>query len=399
MVIAGSLWQIPIVKKIKQMGYKCLVVNLFENSPAFVYADYFEVVDILDKKKCLEIAKQYNIISVISEQCDIAMPIVAYIAEKLNLPSLGSKSASLYTNKYLMRNFCKKINFPYPAYSLCYNIKEAETFFNSIDKNIIIKPLDANSSRGVFKITSIKELKNNFSKSMLHTKSDKAIIVEKYIKGKEFTVDGIMINGKHTTLAISKKSHYKHNKNIANELFFSYSDDQFDYDTLRLTNDTLIETTKLADGCLTHVEYKFENGHYYLIEMAARGGGNLVSSHIVPLLSGFDNYEYLINSTLSASLSPEEIIISEQLKNRCAVLYFFNTPAKQGMVSDIQGESFLKESPNIINYKLNFEIGDKLEKAIDDAARIGFYIAYEESKEKLLALQETINETFNIIIE
>ncbi|MEA1877219.1 MAG: hypothetical protein U9N86_10170, partial [Bacteroidota bacterium] len=116
MVIAGSSWQIPIVQKIKKMGYKTLVVNLYDDSPAFKYSDYSEVVDILDTEKCLSIAHKYKIGAVLSEQTDIAMPTVAYIAEQLGLPSLGKKNAALYTDKAKMRAFCTQNNVPQPKY-------------------------------------------------------------------------------------------------------------------------------------------------------------------------------------------------------------------------------------------------------------------------------------------
>ena len=53
MVIAGSRWQIPILKKIRAMGYSSLVVNLYHDSPAFAHADFSEVANILDYDLCL----------------------------------------------------------------------------------------------------------------------------------------------------------------------------------------------------------------------------------------------------------------------------------------------------------------------------------------------------------
>ena len=86
----------------------------------------------------------------------------AYIAEQLHLPSLGSKCASLYTNKVLMRNFSKKYKLPYPEYKMCYTLNDAVRFFNSINNTITIKPLDSNSSRGVFKNDRKAELLKKF---------------------------------------------------------------------------------------------------------------------------------------------------------------------------------------------------------------------------------------------
>lgn len=395
MVIAGSNWQIPIVKKIKQMGYKSFVVNLHENSPAFKYADYYEVVDILDKDKCLNIAIKYKIDAVVSEQADIAMPTVAYIAEKLNLHSLGSKSAALYTNKALMREFSLAHNLPCPDFLKCFSKNEAENFLDKLNQPIIIKPLDSNSSRGVFRIDNKKQLDEKFEEAISFSKTEKAVLAERYIEGKEFTVDGIKSGNKHFTLAISEKKHYEHNTNIAYELFFSNYNQSYDYSILKNENDRFVELSELPDGTLTHAEYKYENGIFYLIEIGARGGGQLVSSHIVPLMSGVDNYKYLINASLGISNS--NIVIDENLKNRCAVLFFFNTPNDGGIVKDIFGLEFLEQSKNIIKYKLNFGIGDRIENAKNDATRIGYYIAFAESKEELLNIQGQIDSKFKII--
>ena len=60
MVIAGGTWQVPLIKKVKAMGYKVLNSNLYEDSPGFAFSDYTAVADVKDKEKNLEIAEKYN---------------------------------------------------------------------------------------------------------------------------------------------------------------------------------------------------------------------------------------------------------------------------------------------------------------------------------------------------
>ena len=54
MIIAGGTWQVPLVKKAKELG--CFVVNsnLYEDSPGFKYADVTAVADVRDKEKNLQ---------------------------------------------------------------------------------------------------------------------------------------------------------------------------------------------------------------------------------------------------------------------------------------------------------------------------------------------------------
>lgn len=398
LIIAGTAWQIPLIEKIREMGFLSLVINPHPESIAFKYADYWELADILHLDACLAIAKQYNVVSVVSDQCDIAVPTVAFIAEKMGFRSLKQSSAKLFTNKYCMREFCRFASIKYPSYALCRSPSDVVDFFNIAKGEIVVKPLDANSSRGVHTINLLDNIKASFEDAIAFSRCDQAVLAETYIEGPEFTVDGIVIKGKHYSLAISVKSHYDHNRNIAKELLFMHFHELYDYDELRRINDNLIEKSGLEEGTLTHSEYKYSDGEYYLIEVAARGGGNLVASHIVPFMSGFDNYGYHLRVALGIKSwsVPQNIALA---LNKYSVLHFFSLPQASGKVVGIEGESFLHQTTNIIAYKLNFKIGDTLRQACDDSSRIGFYIACANSLDELAAIQRQINKTFNIKLE
>ena len=139
------------------------------------------------------------------------------------------------------------------------------------------------------------------------------------------------------------------------------------------------------------------DGKFYLIEIGARGGGNYISSDIVPIMSGVENYEYMID-VLVEGKTKEDIRIDGALYDRCALLYFFDVPCS-GVVKEIQGLDVLAKNPNVIRYELHFKIGDTIQRANNDSARVGYYIAYAENKTTLRALMEQINETFKILVE
>lgn len=391
MVIPGASAQIPLIKSIKKLGYKVVCVNPYENSPAFEYSDYFEQFDIMDVESCIKVAKKYNVCAVLSDECDIAMPLVAAISGVLNIPSIGPDLAALYTNKRMMRDFCKEHGFPYAAYRQCKTLSEAKSFFKSLNiKKMIIKPLDSNSSRGVYTVKNEEQLDECFEKSLSFSHSMKVVLCEEYIEGTEFTIDGIVVNGRHHSLAISKKRHYPHHPNIACELYFSNYDPEFDYDKLRRLNDAYVNETKLPFG-FTHAEYKFNGEEYVLIEIGARGGGNFISSHIVPAMTGIDNYSYLVNETLGIQ-SDNLLAIDASLNKRCSVLKFFDINKEDNgkKVSNVIGKDFLKNNPKVLLYNFNFEIGDRLFTANDDSKRVGFYIAYGDTREELDELMNNI---------
>ena len=397
MVIAGGTWQVPLIKKVKAMGYKVLNSNLYEDSPGFAFSDYTAVADVKDKEKNLEIAEKYKVNAVLTDQSDIAVPTVAYVAEKLGCYTFGEEMAALFTNKFKMRKFCQEKGFPIPEYRLCYTIEDAKEFLRELKKTIVIKPLDSQSSRGVFTIHTEEELEQYFSISESYSNQGKGVLAERYIVGTEFTIDGIMNQGVHHSLAISQKSHFAYNPNIASKLFFSYDNENFDYDQLRRQNNELVERTGLKFG-LTHGEYKYENGKFYLIEIAARGGGTKIASDIVPFLSGIDTYELLIKNALGESAEVDYSVI-EKNKKRCAVLEFLDVESNGKKIKNISGLEQIREIKEVREIQLEFKVGDIVEKAQDDRSRAGFFIVCGETREKTQDVCNQIKKILDIEFE
>lgn len=396
LVLPGAIWQVPIVKKIREMGYSSIVVNPAADSPAFKYADKSIQSDIFAKQNYLDAIRTMHIDAVLSDECDIATRLIAELADSLDLPSQGQDMAELYTNKVRMREFLRDHNLPCPVFQTCHTLDEALIFYRNLNKQMIVKPIDSNSSHGVFTIKTEAELIAHFEEARSFSREEKAVICEEYITGTEFTVDGIKTPHGHTSLAISEKKHYAHNENVAYELFFSHDNPKYNYELLRQTNDLFVNLSGLPFG-LTHAEYKFQDGQFYLIEIGARGGGNLISAEIVPCMSGYDNYEALIQMALGEKNIKQPSVASELL-NRCAVLEFFDTPGKGGKVKAIEGEEFLLNNPHVLSYKFNFKVGDTIQQAICDTARIGYYIAYADSREELQKLMQEIQNKVKFVI-
>ena len=397
MVVAGGTWQVPLIKRIKKMGYRVVNTNLYPDSVGFQYADQNGVMNVLDKESNLNFAKENYVDAVLTEQSDIAVPTVAYIAEKIGCCGIGRDMAELFTNKYKMREFCQKNNFAFPEYCLCENVDQAIEFFRNLKKDVIIKPLDSQSSRGVFTIQTEEEMREMYPIAESYTNKGNYVLVERYIKGTEFTVDGLVLNEKHHTLAISEKSHFEYNPNIASKLFFTYQNEKFDYDCLRDTNNAIIDKAGLKNA-LTHAEYKFEEGKFYLIEMAARGGGTRISSDIVPYVSGVDNYKYLIEASVGVKNQVEEIEldVKEECKEHCAVLSFLDIESNGKQIEKIEGIEKIRAIPEVIAFEVEFSEGDIIERAQDDRSRVGFYIICAEDKKRLEEVTEIINRTFKI---
>ena len=384
------------MKKIKKFGYELYLANPVKNEGVYGIADHFLETDIFAYDTIISYCKENKIDVVMSDECDIATDVVARINKEIGAYCISTELAELFTDKSKMREFCDANSINPIPYKVCKRCDEALDFLHIYGPKIIMKPLDSNASHGVFIIKSKEDIDNYFDEAMKFSRHSKAVLIEKYIDGIEFTVDGIMTRNGHITLAISEKQHYKHNKNIANSLYFTQYNEKYDYDLLRRTNDHLISSTGLPFG-ITHVEYKYQNGVFYLIEMAARGGGNLISAIITPFMSGIDNYDYLIKNTLNPNYNVNVNV--DYNNDRTAILKFLDIPVEGGIVMEINGEDYLKNEECIKSYKLNFKVGDYIQQPESDSVRIGYYIICAETKEEFEKVTQNIESQFQIIIE
>lgn len=400
MLVCGGANQVPMAKKIKQAGHYLICTNLYENSPAFEYADESYVCNVLDKEKNLEIAKKCKVDAVLSEQSDISTRTVAYIADSLNLVSNGEDIAYKMTNKYEMRKHCKEHNFSQPEFMEAEHKEELFDFLAK-HKKIVIKPKDSQASRGVYIIESKADLDKYFDQSKKASVHDKKILAEAFINGTEFTVDGVYIKGKFHTLCISEKDHFSHNKSVANKIVFSHKNERFDFDKLADINNRLMDSLGIQMG-LSHNEFIFEDGEFKLVEMSNRGGGGFIASHAVPHISGIDNYALYIDQALGKDVDDiEKYRIAEP--KAYAILDFFDNneylPNGPKKIESIEGWDKVAKHPNVLISTLNFKPGDVLPLIENDSNRMAYYIAYADSKQELELLRQELKSYVKITFE
>lgn len=395
MILGGDKNQLPLIKKAKELGLYIILCDFRDNVQGIALSDVHYQINTLNPDLLIQVGEKEKPDGILtnSEPTFISM---ATAAKKLGLPCLSMESTKLFKNKFLMREFCSEHGLLSPRYKYCNNVEEALDFFNDIQKKCIIKPLDNSASRGVFSVSSENDIKSHYDQCISASSADNpAIIIEEYVTGTEFTIDGLMTPHGHRCLAISEKKHYAYNENVACQLLFDNENDKFDYAELRKVNDHLVNLTGIPFG-LTHAEYKYSDGKFYLIEIQARGGGNFIATDIVPYISGVDSYKEQLRWAVGDEVEVDYSY--ENLSSRCAVLHFFDTPGKGGIVKEIKGLDFLDSLGEQIMYRLNFKVGDTIQETKDDTTRIGWYILKSPNRADLDHKMQMIENQFQIIV-
>lgn len=292
MVLGAGVGQVPLIEYAKKAGCHVLVVSPKGDYPGFTIADKCLYVDISDKATILQMAKEYQIDAIATDQTDISVPTVLYVAETLGLPHVECKDVNNFRYKSRMREVCRLYGLPTIASCVTNNLDEAKTFFDKLSNSMaIIKPVDSQGSRGVSKVRSESELEMAFAYAMDYSHG-KEVIIEQFIDGQEIEVDSIVQDGEVKAILIGDVFNFQSaNAFSAYERIYPTNYDNLTQQHIRDVNHRTLAALGIRTGW-THGEYIVaRDGKIYLIEVGIRGGGNYIGSDILKTMFGFGTYE------------------------------------------------------------------------------------------------------------
>jgi biotin carboxylase len=389
MVLGGSNSQKHIIKNAHELKLKVVLVDSRSNAESKDAADIFCNVDPKNFQTVLEIARTYQIKGVFSDQNDYCIEALAYINKEMNFLGNSVESSRLATNKLSQKKYLSKISPELIPQFWIFNTKETleEFVSENPEKDFVLKPTNSQGSRGVIKINS-RNIPKIEESQFYNTNGKVEYLVEEYIGGYEFSVESIIVEGEIFDLLITRKYHYEKNDCLDQEN--TYLDDipEEIQKALLEANSKVIKGLNLYFG-LTHSEYKFYNGHVFLMEAAARGGGGGISSEIIPFMTDFDPMNYLIKYSIGMSRSKPRI----QRKNNFCIMRFFNW--EPGQVKLIQVPEWATKA--CLKLEISIQVNETVKYPENSADRPGFFIVGGLNRQSTIELANQVEKS--IVIE
>lgn len=201
LVLAGGLPQIELIRQLQQRGVTAILADGNENALARPYADGFYRVNIFDIDAVKNIALREQVDFLITCCADQVLLVVAQVSELLGLPwYIDYKTARLVSDKEQMKQVFVRNNIPTAPFIVIAKPDTAAT--SHLRYPLIVKPVDAYSSRGVRKVFCPEELTAAFTAAKDISRTG-TVIVEEFCEGEEISVDVYVDNGKAHILCIS----------------------------------------------------------------------------------------------------------------------------------------------------------------------------------------------------
>ncbi len=192
--------QADLIKACKERGMEVYACSYLSGDVAEQYADHFSQINIVDADAIEAYAKENQVDYVYSAGSDVAMPTLLTVSEKLGLKHFcPAQTAVICNNKPLLRNTLSQ-DFEGNIKSQRMTSVDEEL---TVDFPLIMKPTDSQGQRGVYRINSIEEFRENFEKSIAFSR-EHAVIVEEFIEGEEISVNTFSVGGK-TVFALPSK--------------------------------------------------------------------------------------------------------------------------------------------------------------------------------------------------
>ncbi len=396
LVIGAGPGQLHVIKAAKKLGYHVTVVSVPGDYPGFKIADEIFYEDIFNTDSIIAYAKEHGIQGVVSDQSDMAAPLVGKVAEALGLPTWGSETAVKFTDKVRMRDVFEELGLPVPAYFHATTLEEAQKGIAEIGYPVVIKPTDAFASRGVFKVYNEAELIDYFPRSLDASRS-KNIIVEQFLQGDQYFCQGFVQEHKLRLYAFSDRYYYD-----LPDVAIPYTN-AFPAKISKEFQNRMTEMfTKVVDylhPLFGHVWaewiYNKESDKFYIIEIAIRGGGAFVTDELIPRAYGIDSQPFLVNAAMGHN---ERKFEDEVIIPRSAAFFSFLLP--EGIIKKIEGLEAVNTIPGVVktDYK-KMAIGDVVPPIENKGSRYGMVIIEGKDRNELDSVLNVVKRTANIEVE
>ncbi|MGV8979978.1 ATP-grasp domain-containing protein [Clostridium sp.] len=372
LILGGGNCQLNAIIRAKKMGHTVIVSDYYEDAPGKDFCDYGELASTFSIDDNIIIARKYNIDGILTLGTDQPVYTVAKVAKEGNLPSfLDLDTAKAVTNKKIMKNIFKLNSIPTANFEfLKSDFKDSE--LEHINFPVVIKPLDSQGQRGVYKLNSIAQIRNYFDDVLSYSREEEAL-VEEYYENDEITVSGWVENDNTHVLTITDRVTYDNYPSIGVCTAHDFPSKHFENyakEIIEITRN-IVKSFKIHNGPI-YFQMLIGKEGIKVNEIACRIGG-AYEDEFIPHLTGIEILDLIIDYSLGKHIDYTRLREYDVLNNnkKLSVQLLF---AKPGTIKSIGDLSTVKNLPGVINAKINFKPGDEIKEITNATQRVGYMI-------------------------
>lgn len=375
LVLCGGRPQMALIAELKRRGAQVIVADMNAKAPAVPFADTFYPVSTLDTQGIERIARQERADCVLSVCADQMLLVAAQVSHNLGLPCyIDLETAKRVSDKQLMKETFLAHGIPTAGYMVGASLRDQD--IAALRYPVIVKPVDAYSSRGVVKVHNEAELRAAFEQAV-HISRTGTAIVEEFLGGMELSVDVYVERGTAHILCIRRLDKIPSDERfiICRGVYPAPISQALRERTARVAQ-RVAEAFSLTDTPML-IQMKADGGQLHVIEFCARTGGG-IKYRLLPKVSGFDVVKAVLDLTLG-----EKPHVTPCSYTGCVIDEFLY--CKPGVLDHLEGFEALERDGVIDNFEQYKPPGYAFSSIASSGDRAAYFSIHADTWEQAVA--------------
>ncbi|MDC7223284.1 MAG: hypothetical protein PQJ60_06040 [Spirochaetales bacterium] len=385
-VLGGGNGQLSLIRRLSERGHKTVVSDQNPQAPGFSYAHRISHASSFDADRVIRDALRFGSDFFITAGTDQPVLTAALASERLGKPFfLTPEQALMVTNKRVMKRAMTGAGLPHRKYTLLKKNFSRETL-DKLTFPLVLKPLDSQGQRGVLKVDSIGEIREQFDYVLSFSRADEILAEEYYPRAQEITISGWCHEGRARILSLTDRVTVDNGPHLGVCIAHRYPSLRFgDEEILEGYVQGISDMIGLKKGPL-YIQILHGDQGYSINEIACRLGG-AYEDIFIPWLCGIPLLDYLIEMTLGEAYNEELLSHLREVgkRKRLSLEMFFYRP---GLVAEQRGMESLKGLEGILGGDFLLPPGTEITSRKNSTQRAGYFIATSGEEKSLERLVE-----------
>lgn len=387
MVMGAGIYQVPLIKKAKELGIYTIVVSIPGNYPGFEIADQIYYENTVDYDKVLEIARKEQIDGIVTAGTDVAVITIGKVCDELGLSGLSFEAARIASNKIRMKEKYEEYGVRTARFRELSFEEDMYERTEGLNFPLIFKAVDTSGSRGIRRVDSREEFESARANVQANTRSDHYII-EEFIEGEEFGAQAFIYRGELQFILPHGDYVFHGDTGVPIGHFAPYDLSP------EVIEDAKLQLARAAkamglDNCAINADFILKDGKTYVLELGGRSGATCLAE-LVSIYYGYDYYEKLIRAALGEDVDfPQE----KAVPNASMLL----RSDRDGVIRSITNGNGPDE--DIYEIQFDYKVGDEVHKFHVGPHRIGHVVTKGETLEQAVKKLNEALDKIEIVVE
>jgi biotin carboxylase len=397
LIVGAGRYQRAVIRRARELGLRVVAVDRNPDAEGFADADIARVADFSDGDAVLAAVGDLEIDGVTTVQAERAVPVIARIADALDVPGIGADTARAMTHKETMRLHLAEAGLPGPRFTVIRAADDADEASARVGFPAVLKPVDSSGQFGVHRVSSLEDVRAHLPDTLAVSPSGEAIL-EEFVEGTELNGIVVVRGGVPIFVALCDRLHPPGPSfGVSWIHLFPPGIEGVQLATAERVAADAALALGLRDGVAFPQLIATADGGVVIVECAARIGG--LMAELVRHALGVDLLEIQLRIALGEDVADE--LVQERHRRPVAVRFLTAEPGplRAGRVTRVGPLAPVLAAPGVVEAALYPVAGEVIRPVTVISDRRGYVIATGANREDALARAEAAASLVEIEVE